>query len=187
MIKVNLLPEENKAEIEQAKKNLRLLRIFNKLLLLTFGTVLIIGGLGFYLQTKANSSSKTLSEKEKSIDKYGNLEDEAKTVSDKLQTIKQISADSYKWSGVLAEINKVVSSGVYLTGIKMDSNTKVRGQITGYAISKSNVASFQEAMENSEKFEFVDIESSQTQTDPASAQVRENFTISFTFAKGALK
>lgn len=186
MIKVNLLPEEVKEEIKQAKNNSSLINIFVKTVFLFLITIVFLGGLYLYYKENLNSSVKILSEKQRLIDQYGNLQENAKKLSERLETIKKIDSNSNKWSGVMVEINKVVPAGIYLTGLKMDSNTKNRSQITGYAITKKEVASLQEALEKSELLEYVDIEGSQTQKDPSSGLDRENFTISLTLSRKAL-
>lgn len=186
MIKVNLLPDDVKLEIIQAKKNSELINIFIKTLIVLLFTILLIGFIYFYYKNEITLSSKKLIDKEKSIDQYGNLQEEATKISERINTIKKIEKSTFKWSGLMSEINKVVPTGVYLTGIKMDSVTKNRGQITGYAASKNEVATLRESLEKSKLFEYVDIESSLTQNDPASGLERENFTISLTLAKGAL-
>ncbi len=186
MIKVNLLPEEAKESINQAKNNSALVNIFIKTVFLLFLTIIFLGGLYFYYKGALDSSVKVLTEKQKLIDQYGNLQETSKKLSERLDTIKRIDTNSNKWSGIMTEINKVVPAGIYLTGLKMDSNIKNRSQITGYAVSKREVASLQEALEKSDLLEYVDIEGSQTQTDPSSGLERENFTISLTLKREAL-
>jgi Tfp pilus assembly protein PilN len=78
-------------------------------------------------------------------------------------------------------------NGAYLTSIKIDSDSKTRGQISGIANSKQTVAALRDALEKSPKFQYVDIESSKTQVDPVSSKDVENFTLSFSLEKGALK
>lgn len=187
MINANLLPPEIKENIAQSKENSKGL----KYVWLTFGlllvTVLIAGGMWYYFNSTLGSTSDELQNRQEATKKYGTLEEKAKKLAERITTIKQINSKTNHWSGVISEIQKVMPSGVYLNSVRIDSSAKVRDQISGYAVSKQEVATLRDAMEKSDRFEFVDIESSTTEKNPKTQADQENFTISFSLSKGALK
>lgn len=187
MINVNLLPPEIKAEIKQTKKNRQILGFFYKLFFLLVAFIILVGGFYYYFKTKLTVVTANLNAQENEIKKYGTLEEEAKKISDRLSTIKQIEGNSNTWSGVIDEIMKVVPSGVSLKSVKIDATSKNRNQFSGEALSKTQVASLRDSMEKSNKFQYVDIESSTTTEDAATKKESENFTISFSLEKEALK
>lgn len=187
MINVNLLPPELKEEIAQAKKNAKSLSFLKKLFLVLVVIGFLIGLTFAFLNFQTKSVITQLTKEEKEIDKFGSLADNAKKISERLSTIKSIDQNTNKWSSVVEEIQKTVPEGVYLTQIKMDAAPKSRNQLAGSASSKKEVASFREAMEKSNKFEFVDIESSTTTLNQVTKKEAENFTITFSLSKEALK
>jgi type IV pilus assembly protein PilN len=187
MINVNLLPPEIRAEIDQQKKNGQVMSVFWKLIALTLTYLLIFGGFYYYFYSSSRTLSSELGTKEEEVKKYGTLEEEAKKVAERLNIIKQIQGNTNVWSGVIDEVMNVVPSGVSLKSIKIDSSAKNRNQISGEAVSKTLVASLRDSLEKSDKFEYVDIETSMTAEDPTKTKELENFTISFSLEKGALK
>jgi Tfp pilus assembly protein PilN len=187
MINVNLLPPDIKEEIAQTKKNGQIVKVFWKLIFLILIYLLLSGGFYYWFSLEQNKTANELAKKEEEIKKYGILEQEAKNIADRLNTIKQIQSNTFVWSGTIDEIMTVVPTGVSLKSVKIDSVNKNRNQITGDANTKTEVASLRDSLEKSNKFQYVDIEASTTIKDPAKNREYENFTISFSLEKGALK
>lgn len=186
MIRVNLLPDETKAEINQAKNNTRLVSYFGKSVLIFIGFVLLIAGFYYYFSESLRVVNADLADKEAGITKYGATEEKAKKIAERLDTIKKIQDNTNTWSGLIKDLASVVPNGVYLNSVKIDSATSTRGQIQGYATSKKEVATLRDAMEKSNRFEYVDIENSTTTSAPGEP-AKESFTITFSLQKGALK
>lgn len=187
MINVNFLPQTLKKEISQAKKNREVRNLILKVLLMIISVILFSFGLIFYLQLRVNSVNSELNKKLEKVKEFGNLEEKSKSLADRITSIKKIINDSNKWSGVIEDIQKVIPSGVYLTSAKLDSTPNNRGQLSGYAQSKKQIAALRDEMEKSNRFQYVDIENSITVNDPLSNKEAESFTISFSFEKEAFK
>lgn len=187
MINANLLPPDIKKDIAQSKENAKALRFVWLTLMVLIIVVAIALGLWYYFTQSLNSTTADLTNRQEATKKYGTLEEKAKKLAERITTIKMINGKTNHWSGVISEIQKVMPSGVYLTSVRIDSNPKVRAQISGYAKSKQEVAALRDAMDKSEKFEFVDIESSTTEKNPKTQADVENFSITFSLTKGALK
>jgi len=187
MINVNLLPPEVKKEIAQAKKNRQIRALFFKTFLLLLLVLLISLAAWFYFDNTLKKTSSELKTKEGSIVQFGTIEEKSKKIAERLDSIRQIEENTNHWSGVMAEIQKIIPNGIYLSSVKMDEDSKNRGQISGFAESKQNVAALRDAMDKSNKFQYVDIENSSTSNDPIKKREVESFTISFSLEKGALK
>lgn len=187
MINVNLLPDEIKTNLAQAKKNSAVTGLLYRILGLVVIAVVIFLGFNFYFEQDLKQQKFLYEQTQQKISGYGELQESARRVAEKLTTIKKIKATNSVWSGLIEEVNKVVPAGIYLNSVKVDSNIKIRGQLTGFGISKNEVATFRDNLEKSDKFEFVDIEKSTTQIEPTSKKEIENFTITLSIEKGALK
>lgn len=187
MINVNLLPPEIKQDIAQSKKNHSAVGYLKKSILLVLVLLGVLTADYFYLNSRLSAASSNLTQKEESLKKYGELENKAKKLSDRITDIKEIIKNTNVWSGTINEITKIMPDGVFLTSVKMDSNAKVRASVSGKATSKKEVAALRDAMEQSGKFEYVDIETSNTSFDTTLNKDLETFTLSFSLTKGALK
>lgn len=187
MINVNLLPPEKKEEIARTRMNLGLVKATAKTGAIFVAFALVLVGFYLYFQSALKAVSAEYINKEGQIKKYGALEEKAKKIAERVNTIKEISANTFIWSGVIDEITKIVPDGVSLKNIKIDSVSKNRNLLTGDANSKTAVAALRDAMEKSDKFQYVDIESSTTTKDLIKNTEYESFTISYSLEKGALK
>lgn len=187
MINVNLLPPEIQAEQKLAIQNRKILTLIFTSIGIFFGLALIFGGEIWYFSNKLTTTNRSLSEKEQAIKKYGDIENKSQKVAERINTIGQIMGSSNVWSTTIEEIQKIMPGGVTLATIKIDANPKTRNTITGYALSKKEVAALREAIEKSDKFEYADIESSQTEVNSNFNREVENFTLTFSLSKGALK
>jgi Tfp pilus assembly protein PilN len=187
MINANLLPPDVKNEITQTKKNRALVKyVWLTVLVLVVAAAVSAGG-WYYFSGLLQDDQAALATKQAANDQFGVATEKAQSLAAKIKAIKSIDDNTYKWSATIVEVQKVMPAGAYLTSVKLDSNPQTRGTISGYAASKQIVASLRDSLENSPKFQYVDIDSSKTQTDPTTQKDEENFTLSFSLEKGALK
>jgi Tfp pilus assembly protein PilN len=187
MNSINLLPKTIKEEIAQTKKNRRARSYLVKTLFLLTLTILVSLALYMYFHEIDSRLSEKVATKQEEINNLGNFEGEAKLLSGRLNTItKIIKNETNYWSGTLEEITKVMPSGAYLTSLSLSPDAAARNRITGFASSKNIVAALRSSMDSSDKFEFVDIESSVLTEDSETKKEAENFVITFSLAKGVL-
>jgi Tfp pilus assembly protein PilN len=187
MINLNLLPPEIKEQQAQVKKNKQILNafVYSIVALLFVGFAFL--GLTYYFNAKLENTNRELGEKEKSVKKYGDIEDRAKKVTERIDTVKRIIDGTNLWSSLIEEIQKIMPDGISLSSIRIDAAATNRNTISGYAVSKKEVAALRDAMEKSDKIEYVDIESSTTIFDSGLKREVENFSLTFSLSKGALK
>lgn len=186
MSNINLLPPDIKSSIEQKKKNTVVRNILIKMVWIIVLTVAISVGCWFYLDYSSGDLDETMAAKEESISKYGTLENKAKNAADKISSVKKIEGNLNHWQGLIAEIQSVMPSGAYLSKVSIYSDGKNRAEMTGFAKTKENIATLRDALEKSKYFEFVDIDSAATQSNPRDGAEIETFNISFSLEKGAL-
>ncbi len=186
MNSINLLPESIKKDIKQSKENKKTLSRLWKSFFILLLALFLVAAFSAYFNYLLSGSQAELSEKKKSIEAYGNLESEARAFSERLDKIVRIEKNINHWSGTLEEISRLMPSGAYLSTLEIDSEAKSRSRITGFADSKDTVAFLRSTLEDSDRFEYVNIESSVISQDPAEKREVENFTITFSLKKEAL-
>lgn len=183
MATINLLPPEFKENIYYSKKNIQAIRK----LWIVFIAISILGLTFFALYKFLSADLYTIKKDvifaEGNIASYGDLEKDAKKLSEHLSTIEKIQNDYPYFSKILSEITSLLPKNSNLTYIKLFKNTKDRVSITGLAENKRAVAIFREALENSSLFSDVDIEAITVDVQTT----KEKFTISLTLEKDSLK
>lgn len=186
MNSINLLPKSFKQDIAQAKLNRKTLTTLLKSFFWVVAILLIIMVCWAYFSILNNEISQLIRSKEEAISEYKKIEDESIDIVDRLQTISKIKKNLNHWSPLITEVQEVMPSGAYLSSVKISSEKNNRSEITGFAESKSTVASLRTLLEQSEKFEYVDIEKSTTSEDTITNEDMENFVLSFALSEGAL-
>jgi Tfp pilus assembly protein PilN len=186
MSNINLLPQNIKIDIRQAKRNRKTIAHLTRSLAI-LALVVLTSALSYVYINQALSNSREKVEKKISINEsFGNLESEAASFSERVNTITKILNDLNHWPGVLEEIKNIMPSDAYLSTVSIDADLATRSKITGFANSKKTVATLRSAMEDSDKFEYVDIESSNIVVNPETGKEVENFVITFSLTRGAL-
>jgi Tfp pilus assembly protein PilN len=186
MNSINLLPPDIKKSIEQRKKNARTVHYFWRSFMYALLALAISGAAYVGIEQLYHKNTAELAKAETEISSYGDVEAKAKSVAEKLSTIKSIQKEINSWSGVILEIQKVMPSNVSLSRVSLKSDSKTRAEITGFAKTKEGIASLRDALDESEYFEYVDIESASTEKDAKTEINLESFVITFSLSKGAL-
>jgi Tfp pilus assembly protein PilN len=150
-----------------------------------FAILVIIVICWVYFDVQFKGISDLVNRKKESIQKYSAIEADSAKISDRLDIIAKIEEDIYSWPTVISEIQESMPSSVSLTSIKISSDKKTRSEISGIANSKSTVASLRNLLEDSDKFEYVNIEKSETSEAQRGKEI-ETFILTFSLSKGAL-
>ena len=183
MNSINLLPKKIKGEYRSSKKNRVMLSAFISTLVLSTILIGILFASQSYLNKKYTSAEKELIEKEKSIEKYGNLEQDATKLETRLKNAKEIIDKKVYFTKALAQIGSSVPPQMYILEIEAEKDTAERGKILGSAENKNQIAAFIEVLEDTGSFEYVDLDVTERTVDPFLGVVKENFTISFSINK----
>lgn len=179
MNSINLLPQNLKEQYESSKKN----RVLRNLLLgtifvsITMVGILVVGNA--FLSIRYKAVVDELKEKEESVKDHGTLESDAAALNERLEAAKKVIDKKVFFSSALGQIWQSMPEQVYIQQIEMDTDTATRGKIIGSAENKSVIANFLLLLEDSDEFEYVDLEITQRTTDAFLGVEKENFTISF--------
>ncbi len=186
MSNINLLPPQIKEAIDQRRKNAQARHIFIRVVFLNLAVILLTGAFYLYMNDQSRAATKAFEKAERSIEGYGQLEQEAARISERINAVKTIEKKLYSWHNVIAELRKVMPSGVYLSKVSLSADSKNRATVAGFAKSNEAVAALRDALENSDYFSFVDIESTSTEVDPKTKKELESFSLTFSLTKEAL-
>jgi len=187
MSNINLLPGEIKEELIQTKRNKSTREyLLGSLFILFFITTFSVFTF-MLLREDVKKTSRTLGLAQSEVDSFGNLEAEATILAERIKTIGLIKNEINIWSVVLSELDKTLPAEIRVSLISIDEGTENRGRISGFSDSKSSVAAIRNSIEKSNKFEHVNIESSNSIINPENQSTEENFIITFSLTKDALK
>lgn len=179
---INLLPNQEKRELQAARTNVLLIRYnaiwLGAVVLLTLAT----GGVYAVLANEKAAAEQTISENEAQAQEFAATSSAAEQFRNNLTTAKTILDNEITYSNVLVEIAQIVPSGVVLENLDLDASTF--GNSTTFsakARSYDSALSLKEAFENSSIFTDVNFQSISTAEEdnggyPVSIQL--NATIS---------
>lgn len=186
MSNINLLPKNIKDNIAQSKENKKALRHLLKSFFWIIAIIIIIVICSTYYKFQIAGINDLVDRKKDSIKQYSSVEIESSELSERLKTISRIDKNLNSWPEVINEVQQSMPKGAFLSSLKIDADKKKRCEISGVADSKSTVASLRNLLEESDKFEFVDIEKSvTTEVQDIDGDV-EVFTLTFSLKEGAL-
>lgn len=120
---MNLLPKEEKRQLQAARSNTLLLR-YNIFLL---GVIVFLGvgtGITFvYLNTTQTNAENQISENKSKVSDYAAVESQANEFRSNLTTAKQILDREVAYTKVILEISGALPSGIVLENLNLDSQT----------------------------------------------------------------
>lgn len=181
MININLLPPQIKEDILYSKRNAILRKILNKVILLLLFFILTFSLTYVFLKNKINILQKNIKKEEESLKPFGTLEEDAKKLKKKLDSIKKIEENYPFWTIFFDEIGIKMPNNIILSEIIASKEENERVEIKGSAQTKQSIAIFRKTLEESEKFENIDIETI------SKGEQEEVFTIKLSLKRGALK
>lgn len=179
MIRLNLLPDEIKKEIEFAKKNAKLLQYVYIIMAVLVCFVGLIFSLSFVLYTQKSTAQDQVSLAESQIEEQNTKLTQAQDLYKRLQVIKSIRSDSIDWQYVFSEIARVTPTNLQIQSFTSPSGS-TKARLTGLADSEQSVVALKENMASSPLFSYIDIESIVKGTDPVNKDKEvKAFTISY--------
>jgi Tfp pilus assembly protein PilN len=120
---INLLPPEEKRQLQAARSNTLLVR-YNVLLL---GVVAFMGisiaVTYVFLATTQQGATQTITENNTKVAQYASVKAQAEQFKQHLTTAKQILDNEVTYSKVVLEIAQLIPHGVVLENISLDSET----------------------------------------------------------------
>ncbi len=183
MITINLLPEELRENITFSKKNRKLLKIVKAGVILCGLLLISLVFCGVFLESSNRFFLASISESEKTISGYQPVVDEAKSLKDKVKIVQKIKGSYQYWSKFDYILSKNTPAGMYLSTLETQSGQL---KITGFSKSKNDVGMFRDALEKSDAFSNVSVDSIKEVSDPGNqASTVNNFVMSMKIEKNA--
>jgi Tfp pilus assembly protein PilN len=166
MIRLNLLPPEYRNDIEVSKKNARLYQYLIKLILGIVAAGAFMGVVGFFVWENQSIAQVSRDDAYSQLTVFGNVENEAKDFSSRLNLIQKLRADRIDWQLVFSQIASSTPSNVRIVSLDFTNAGSDRISFNGFALNNADVGSFRELLSHSALFKFVDIESISSGSDP---------------------
>ncbi len=120
---INLLPEDNKAEIRAGRLNV----IFLNYIIMTALAMAFLGllfGIAFItLSADRQNAQQRVSENDTSITRYSEVQRQADEYRKNLATAKQLFDKSFNYSTAFVKIANKIPNGVVLTNLSLDPKT----------------------------------------------------------------
>jgi len=148
MINVNLLPQEEKKELELIKISFKL-RTFVFCFLISFLIFIIFLSstlLCISILLRTQKELVEVRQNDKRTQYLLEMENKIKEINLGMERIVQKQGELFLWTPLLEELAKTVPQGAILTGISYSPSSQ-RVSLSGVAASRAEVLFFQEALE----------------------------------------
>lgn len=156
---INLLPSSVKVERSYGRKNTTLL----KYLIVVLQVALLIAGTtlgGFiYGNAKLKQLNGEMAKLDTELGEVKSIEDDAKSVRDKLTALKVLFSSETNYVSLLEDIEAAVVPGSRLVALELNGNEKEALEMTFVVADEIKAAELKRSFEASERFKFVDIQS----------------------------
>lgn len=157
---INLLPDQNKKDLQAGRTNLLLVR-YNILMLgaLLF-TVAAIAVLYFYLSTTKASAAQTISDNRAKAGEYAQVEADAAKFRTNLSTAKSILDKEVIYTNMILKFAKLVPSGVVFDTLALDPKSfGTTTLLTAHCKTAEDASALKESFQNSGVFSDVHFQS----------------------------
>lgn len=120
---INLLPQEEKRQLQAARSNTLLIRYNIFLLGVAAFMILAIAITYVYLSTTQQTAKQTIDTNNAKVTQYAAVQSKANEFRQHLATAKQILDSEVTYSKVILDISRLIPSGVVLENVSLDSQT----------------------------------------------------------------
>jgi len=175
MIKLNLLPAEEKKLLQTERIFSCLFRYCKRIFIILVVFVLSLAGIWIFLQIQIKKEEKALAELEKSnfSQEIKSFEKEIEATNKIIAQLKEIQKEGLLYSRILEDLSLITADNIQLSSFIFDKKTN-KGSISGYALERESFLSFKNSLEKSPYFSEIN--------SPISNLVKStdnNFVISF--------
>jgi type IV pilus assembly protein PilN len=153
MIKLNLLPPQDKKELELADLN-RLtvcLVVYLAIFLIIFISLLLTTFFSLSILLKAQDELIEIRKQDTRIQRLITIEEKIKQANQQLSQVYQKQKGLITWTPVFEEIAKITPQGIYLTNFSFQA-TNNQINLNGWANKREELLSFQKSLEESSHF-----------------------------------
>ncbi|HEY5695664.1 MAG TPA: PilN domain-containing protein [Candidatus Saccharimonadales bacterium] len=183
---INLLPPEEKRQLQAARTNTLLIR-YNILLLFVVAFMGVAVAVTYvYLSSSQQNAQQTIDTNNTKVGQYASVKAQAEAFRSNLATAKQILGNEVTYSKVILEMAKLIPSGVVLQNLALDSQTfGTETTLVAQAKSYENAIAFKDSFSKSPLFANVHFQSITSNNQGESYPITVNLTV--TIKKEALQ
>jgi len=167
MIRLNLLPPNIKENIAYAKKNAAIYQLLIKLIACFVTMAAIVSVVGYIVFKNQEIAKDEKAVTAAQLASWKSTERDATDFANRLNLVDKLDGEKKNWPVVFTELAGSVPANVKLTSYNFTNNQAERVELTGFAISNTDIGTFREILAKSKLFQYVDIESVTASTDPA--------------------
>lgn len=183
---INLLPPEVKEQKRYSQ--------YNRLLSFAIIGIVVLGlitAAAFYaswliLSKEEARLTTDITEESQKTQAYGQIENQAKVLADRLATIEKIQTNRTRYPALLQALAEATPPDAYVASFAVDTAGKTM-TLTTYAASDQAAASFKNALEASDRFSSAAIQVLEPATDPYTDKPTNRVTFVVGLEAGALK
>ena len=184
---INLLPTEDKRQLQAARSNTLLVRYNLFLIGAVLFMMMAIGFIYFYLNNAKAAAETNISENQSKVASFAPVEKEATEFRSNLATAKQILDREVVYTKVILEISHLMPAGTILDNLTLDSSTFGKpATIVAKAKTYNSALSIKDAFQKSNLFSDVHFESV-TINDSDTSGYPMTVNLSITIKKDAAK
>lgn len=183
---INLLPPEIKTQRRYSQYNRLLVRILFGLFCLAILTAGAFYVTWLILNQEQARLTRDIAREDSQSKNYGQIENQAKALSERLMVIEKIQANRTSFPALLQALAEATPPDVYITNFTVEATGKTMS-LTTYAASDQAAANFKNALEVSPRFNSAAIQVLEPATDPYSGQSTNRVTFVVGLESGALQ
>lgn len=173
---INLLPPQIKEQVGYARKNAKLAQMSRRFIWLAAMLAAAFVFAHWQLGRTMEAAQAAQVEKNRRIQAYSETEKEARQLSQRLSSVKQLQDKQTRFSLLLADLASVTPRGAYINTIALTEDTQKPVSINATADTYQTAARLRDALASSSRIEAVDISSI---TNPEPGQYLVDLSISF--------
>lgn len=175
MIKLNLLPPQEKREVELIDFNYLItsLGFWFLFFLMIFSLLLVSTYFSLFIFLKTQSLLIETKQNDEEIQNLIEIEENIKQANEQINKVHLKQKELIIWTPILEELSQIVPRGIYMTGFYYQTNTD-QISISGWADRRETLLSFQKSLEESPCF-------IEVQSPLANLIKQDNINFSFNF------
>jgi Tfp pilus assembly protein PilN len=175
MIKLNLLPPEEKTSLQTERIFSCLFYYCKRIFAILIIFILALAGIWIFLRIQIEKEENALAKLEKSnfSQEIKSFEKEIEAANKAIAQLETIQKESILYSKILEDLSLTTADNIQLSGFIFDKKTN-KGSLSGYALERESFISFKNSLEKSAYFSEIN--------SPVSNLVKSadnNFVISF--------
>lgn len=171
MVNINLVPENVKGKIAQAKFSANIFSI-------CLVGVILLGVLGvlaksantMLLQPNLEAVKADITKNKSDLTAFADLENKALFLNDRAKVATEAEQKRPVWSEIIQDLINSVPQQIQFVSLTVDVNKSPNFILDGSADNEQDIISFKDKLENSDFFKNVAFKSSTTQTQSATTQ-----------------